>query len=238
MLLAAGGVGWKIYRDKKQKDNLEQQLMDAKEAQEKQVALDAAKENARMANEEYEKAMRKAAETQSKEDLAYAEEMKKKKLEADNDVLKKEQELKKLKEELDAEKKKASEAAQQAKDANDKRTEAENKVAKAVSQQQEAQQKQQSAELDARLTRQFYSQLHKISDKLAVQICKEQNWGEPKIGDAKDVIEGKFLNADNSAKQSLINVLAAAVASQQKNNDAKSEKEEPKPQTNDTNSNN
>lgn len=236
LLLAAGGVGWKIYHDKKQKENLEQQLQDAKDAQEKQVALDAAKDNARKANEEYEKAMRRAAETQSKEDLAYAEEMQKKKLEADKDVLKKEQELKKLQAELAVEKEKASEAVQQAQDANDKRKAAETNATNAENAKKEAQKKQQSAELEAQLTRQFYSQLRKINDKSAIQVCKDLGLGEPKAAEAKDAIEGKFLESDNNTKQSINNRLASAAASQQKGNEAKSENEEP--QTGDTSSEN
>ena len=207
LLAVGGGVGWKIYRDKQQKIELEEKQQAEEETKNKQKALDEARDAAHKADIEYEEAMRKAAETQSKEDLAYAEEMKKKKEEAEKNVRDKEQELKKLQQELNKEKENVKVANKRADDEAKAKKVKEEEATMANERASSAEKSKAEAELETQLTKEFYGLLMNTTETQAKQVCKNFNWTVTKGKTAKDVTQEKFDKADNAKKEQIIEAL-------------------------------
>lgn len=210
LLAVAGGVGWKIYHDRKQKIELEDIRKAEEEVEKQQEALENAQKAALEADKEYEKALRKAAESQSKEDLAKAEEMRKKKEEADRNLKAIEAEVSKLQSDIERLKNESQAAQEQAAAEKKAKETAEERVKTADSAKSAAQKGEQDAKKETQLTEDFYDLLPTLSDKQAAQACDDLNYGVPRGQKVKEVIRNEFKKADNAQKERIINALNRA----------------------------
>ena len=224
LLLIGGGVALKIYHDR-QKEEIEQKQEKNKEQQEwqlEQEANDAKVEAARL-SEEAEIAARKAAESKSKEDLAYAEKMRIKAEEANNLARQKEAEWNRMKAELEASNKAREDAEAKSAEDTKARKEAERKANEAQEKANEANKAKKYAEEEARLTKEFYKLMSQVKPKILMwepdyfqKIINELKWTAGENEDKKEFIIRRFEEGDNTQKQRIINAVEKVLRQQQK----------------------
>lgn len=209
LLLAGGGIGWKMYYDHKQKVELENELREKDDANKKQQDLNDAKAAADKADKEYADAMREAAEAQ-----AEAERLEKIAAQTNSEKDKKAAELARAEAKKNTEdlQKKAAELAR----ANGKVSELQGqiddlnaKLGKVTNEKKQAEEGKAAAEKSLELTNQMQKILNSWDDGKATAFCKQKNWST-KNTSARAVITEKFSNLnDNSKKQAIINEMKA-----------------------------
>lgn len=223
LLLIGGGAAWKIYHDKqKEKVEQEEKKKEQQEQQLEQEANDARVEAARL-SEEAEAAARKAAESKSKEDLAYAEKMRIKAEEANNLARQKEAEWNRMKAELEASNKAREDAEAKSAEDTKAREEAERKANEAQEKANEANKAKKNAEEEARLTKEFYKLMSQVKPKILMwepdyfqKIINELKWTAGENEDKKEFIIRRFEEGDNTQKQRIINAVEKVLRQQQK----------------------
>lgn len=204
LLIIGGVIGWKIYsHNNKEKANKvlieeKEKAEDAKRKEAENARIDAVK-----ASEEYEKALRKAAETQSEEDRAIAEEMRVKKESAEQLAQQKEVEWNQMRIEKDK-------ALEDLKKAQENATKALNDAEKTKKEAQEdveqAKAEAQAAKNEAKLIKQFYSLIVDLKPKDFQKICEKRRWSRG-VDDAKTYVINRFDNAENNEKESIIKTI-------------------------------
>lgn len=214
LLLIGGGVAWKIYHDKqKEKVEQEEKRKEQQEQQLEQEANDARVEAARL-SEEAEAAARKAAESKSKEDLAYAEKMRIKAEEANNMARQKEEDWTRMKSELDEANEARLNAENQSKKDKEAMEKAEQMAVNAQNAAIEAEKAKQKAEHEAELTRKFYTQIADVKPKDAQKICEKMGWKPSSNESKKDYVTKKFEKGNNTEKTKIISVVEEVLGRQ------------------------
>lgn len=203
LLLAVGsGIGWKIYRDKQQKIELEEKQKAEEEAKNKQKALDEAKDAAHKADIEYEEAMRKAAEAQTE-----AERLEKIAAQNNSDKNRKAAEIAKadaIRAQQDADKaKKDKESANtKVKNLETRLNELNKKLDQANEKIKEVEAEKETMKENTLLSNKMQTILNGWDDGKASAFCKKKGWPTK---NARRVISDHFINlSDNAKKRKMI----------------------------------
>lgn len=215
LLVIGGVVGWKVYDNKKKEKARQEQELKKKESEEaKRKDAEEARMEAVKASEEYEKAMRRAAETQSDEDRANAEKMKLKAKEAEERAQQKEDDWNRMKTDLDAANKAKDDAVEQSERDKKARDDALKEAKEAQKAAEEAEKAKRKVEKEVELTKRFYRQIAEVRPKITIfdkdyyqKICDKMGLKPSSNENKKDLIIDEFEKADEAGKKKIINAV-------------------------------
>lgn len=223
LLIIASVVGWCFYNHK-EKENVKQEQLKEQEKKEAEEVKRKEAEEARLeavkASEEFEKAMRKAAQSKSDEDRVYAEEMKMKADEAQKLAQQKEEAWKTMQTERD----KAVEAREKAEEQSNKDKAAKDQAVRdkeiAQKAEKQARAEKEAAEKLAKLTKDFYNVVYMASDRQLKEVCNTLKINNIPLEEQRKrilIIERFNGYSTNEERQNLIILINRAINGQSLN---------------------
>lgn len=206
LLLAGGGVGWKIYRDRQLKEaGHDEMIVGDIDAIDRQNALNEAEKEAAEKTAAYEEKMRKAAEAQAEAERlekiaaqSNSEKDRKAAEKAKHEAESMQQDAKKAKKLLDEAEKQVSTLRAQIK-------KLEEDYNQATIDKKKLEEEKARTEESLTLTNKMQECLNGWDENKAFAFCKEQGWKCGNKKDAKNVITKQFSQLDNTVKKQKIN---------------------------------